>query len=72
VADVYDAMASDRAYRKRMEERLILEVISDGSGSQFDPDIVAAFEAAYKKGKISRYMETGQLETIDRFLPING
>ena len=27
VADVYDAMASDRAYRKRMEEDLILKII---------------------------------------------
>ena len=72
VADVYDAMASDRAYRKRMDERIILKVIHEGSGSQFDPDIVAAFDAAYKKGTISDYMETGQLENIDRFLPING
>jgi putative nucleotidyltransferase with HDIG domain len=62
VADVYDAMASDRAYRKRMEERIILEVIHEGSGTQFDPAVVAAFDEVYKKGFISNYMETGQLE----------
>jgi putative nucleotidyltransferase with HDIG domain len=62
VADVYDAMASDRAYRKRMEERIILKVIHEGSGTQFDPDIVAAFDHVYKEGKISNYMETGQVE----------
>jgi putative nucleotidyltransferase with HDIG domain len=72
VADVYDAMASDRAYRKRMEEKIILKVIHEGSGNQFDPDIVTAFDAAYKKGTITHYMETGQLENLDRFLPING
>jgi len=66
VADVYDAMASDRAYRKRMEERIILEVIHEGSGTQFDPDIVAAFDKVYKKGIISNYMETGQLENAGR------
>jgi putative nucleotidyltransferase with HDIG domain len=66
VADVYDAMASDRAYRKRMEEGIILEVIHEGSGTQFDPDIVAAFDKVYKKGMISNYMETGQLENAGR------
>jgi putative nucleotidyltransferase with HDIG domain len=72
VADVYDAMASDRAYRKRMEEKIILKVIHEGSGSQFDPDIVAAFDAVYQQGTILHYMETGQLENLDRFHPMNG
>ncbi|UCD80589.1 MAG: response regulator [Desulfobacterales bacterium] len=66
VADVYDAMASDRAYRKRMEERIILKVIHEGSGTQFDPVVVAAFDEVYKKGIISNYMETGQLENTGR------
>lgn len=69
VADVYDAMASDRAYRKRMEENTILKVIREGSGSQFDPDIVAAFDEVYSQGTVLRYMETGQLEAPDRFHP---
>ena len=71
VADVYDAMASDRAYRKRMEESIILKVIHEGSGTQFDPDIVAAFDAAYSRGIISRYMDTGQLDEPDLFHPLN-
>jgi putative nucleotidyltransferase with HDIG domain len=69
VADVYDAMASDRAYRKRMEERIILKVIHEGSGSQFDPDIVSAFDAVYQQGIVLRYMETGQMEDIERVHP---
>jgi putative nucleotidyltransferase with HDIG domain len=52
VADAYDAMASDRAYRKRMEEALILRIIQEGSGTQFDPLIVTAFQKAYLEGKI--------------------
>jgi len=71
VADVYDAMASDRAYRKRMEERIILKVIHEGSGGQFDPAIVAAFDAVYERGTISKYMETGQLDDIDRWHPVH-
>ena len=71
VADVYDAMASDRAYRKRMEESSILKIIHEGSGTQFDPDIVAAFDAAYRRGAISHYMETGQLDESDRCQPLS-
>ncbi len=72
VADVYDAMASDRAYRKRMEEKVILKVIHEGSGGQFDPAVVAAFDAVYNQGYILHYMETGQLEEIDGYHAIAG
>ncbi len=40
VADVYDAMASDRAYRKRMEKERVIKIITEASGSQFDPNMV--------------------------------
>jgi putative nucleotidyltransferase with HDIG domain len=71
VADVYDAMASDRAYRKRMEEGVILKVIREGAGSQFDPEVVAAFNAVYNQGAILHYMKTGRLEGAGHPLPIN-
>lgn len=61
VADVYDAMASDRAYRKKMEDDVILKIINEGKGSQFDPDVVAAFNHAYADGKITQYMKTGEI-----------
>ena len=61
VADVYDAMASDRAYRKKMEDNVILKIINEGNGSQFDPDVVAAFNQAYADGKITQYMKTGEV-----------
>ena len=72
VADVYDAMASDRAYRKRMDEKIILKVIHEGSGGQFDPAVVAAFDTVYDQGDILHYMETGKLEEFDRFHAIAG
>ena len=61
VADVYDAIASDRAYRAKMEESLILKIITEGAGSQFDPDIVAAFLKSYEEGLIQEYMQSGEL-----------
>jgi putative nucleotidyltransferase with HDIG domain len=67
VADVYDAMASDRAYRKRMAEEIILKIINEGAGTQFDPDVVAAFVEVYNRGTILDYMETGQIKDADGY-----
>jgi putative nucleotidyltransferase with HDIG domain len=43
VADSFDAMASDRAYRKKMEKSKVLDIIKKNSGTQFDPQAVEAF-----------------------------
>jgi len=43
VADSFDAMASDRSYRKKMEKSKAVEIIKNNSGSQFDPEAVQAF-----------------------------
>jgi cyclic di-GMP phosphodiesterase len=44
VADVYDALTSDRVYRRAMTQEEARKIIVDGSSTQFDPDVVAAFE----------------------------
>jgi len=72
VADVYDAMASDRAYRKRMEENLILKIINEGAGTQFDPDVVAEFNRVYDQGIISRYMESSPVKDAGSSPSVNG
>ena len=54
VADVYDAIASDRAYRKRMEEKRILEIMYGGAGTQFDPEIIDIFRQLYKSGEVAK------------------
>jgi putative two-component system response regulator len=43
VADVFDALISQRIYKPAMSYEKTREIIADGSGSHFDPDIVAAF-----------------------------
>ena len=40
VADAYDAMGSDRPYRKKLSKDKILNELKDQSGKQFDPEIV--------------------------------
>jgi len=42
VADAYDAMGSDRPYRKKLSKDKILKELKDQSGKQFDPEIVKA------------------------------
>jgi response regulator RpfG family c-di-GMP phosphodiesterase len=53
VADAYDAMASDRAYRKRMETEKVLSIIKGAAGTQFDPDVVEALLNLHGQGKIA-------------------
>jgi HD-GYP domain-containing protein (c-di-GMP phosphodiesterase class II) len=43
IADAYDAMTSDRPYRKAMPRRLALQILTNEGGHQFDPDAVSVF-----------------------------
>ena len=43
VADVYQALVSNRPYRKAYSKQEALKIIKEGSGSQFDPKVVDAF-----------------------------
>jgi putative nucleotidyltransferase with HDIG domain len=56
VADVYDAIASDRAYRARMPEDKILEIMYGGAGSQFDPEIIKIFRQLYESGELAKVL----------------
>ncbi len=46
VADAFDAMTSDRPYRKGMPPWQALEELKHGSGHQFDPEVVEVFGSA--------------------------
>jgi putative nucleotidyltransferase with HDIG domain len=52
VADVYDALISDRPYRKAMSPLDAKEIILKGSGTDFDPGVVKAFLKAFQKGEL--------------------
>lgn len=43
VADVYDALISRRVYREALPHEKVVQIIIDGKGTHFDPDIVDAF-----------------------------
>ncbi len=46
VADVYDAVRSERVYKPPMNRAEARQVILDGCGTHFAPEVVAAFEHA--------------------------
>ncbi|MEY3173309.1 MAG: Cyclic di-GMP phosphodiesterase response regulator RpfG [Planctomycetota bacterium] len=43
VADVFDALASRRPYKEPFSREACLEIIRQGRGTQFDPEVVDAF-----------------------------
>ena len=49
VADAYDAMGSDRPYRKKLNKDKILKELKDQSGKQFDPKVVKALISGLDK-----------------------
>jgi len=47
VADVYDALAADRVYRKAMNSKEAFNLIVQGKGTHFDPLVIEAFTEVY-------------------------
>ena len=43
LADVYDALSTKRVYKPAFEQEKCIKIITEGSGTQFDPIIVEAF-----------------------------
>lgn len=48
VADTFDAMTSDRPYRKGMPKDKAMEILNENSGTQFDPALVEVFNKLMK------------------------
>ncbi len=49
VVDCFDALASDRPYRRAMPLHEAMEVVKSKAGSQFDPEIVHLLETHYSE-----------------------
>lgn len=60
VADVFDALSSDRPYRAGLQRERAIEMIQQGTGRQFDPKVVEAFltvmaqEESASRGRMSQ------------------
>jgi putative nucleotidyltransferase with HDIG domain len=49
LSDAFDAMTTDRAYRKKLERNNAVQILLAGAGTQFDPDVVRIFNDIFRK-----------------------
>ncbi len=68
VADVFDALTSERPYKKAFDYEKSLRIITEGSGKHFDPDVIDAFLKAQDEIKriYDHYNERNAVEENGR------
>ena len=52
VADAYDAMSNARCYRKALDREVIISELKEGTGTQFDPEIVPLMLQMIEEGVV--------------------
>ncbi len=60
VVDTFDAITSDRPYRKALPAHHAYSVIKDERGQMFDPEMVDAFQRCWGRGEFSRITRSFQ------------
>lgn len=66
IADAYDAMSSDRVYRKALPKDVIRAELIRGKGTQFDPDMLAVFLAMFEAGELDVNLEVVSPESAPK------
>jgi HD-GYP domain-containing protein (c-di-GMP phosphodiesterase class II) len=72
VADVYDALSSNRTYRHAMPESQVLEEMQRGSGTQFDPEVIQVFRSLLIQRQTLDSVFQGIASTAPETNPISG
>ena len=57
VADSFDAMDSNRVYRKKLTREHIVEEIVNNKGTQFDPQVADVMLRLLRDGKINSELD---------------
>ena len=65
IADAYDAMNSDRIYRKALPPEVIRQELEKGRGTQFDPELLDVFLKLFDEGKLHIRPEVSPLSETD-------
>ncbi len=64
VVDCFDALASDRPYRKALSLDEAMNVVRKGAGIQFDPHIVSLLESRYLSLEEKARQQIGMIEPL--------
>jgi HD-GYP domain-containing protein (c-di-GMP phosphodiesterase class II) len=64
VADVFDAITTDRSYRQAMSTRRAHAILELSSGTQFDPEVVRVFSAILAERSIIELSDMERLASI--------
>lgn len=54
LVDSYDAMTSNRVYRRRLNDDVVMQELEKGKGSQWDPELVDIFVDLIKEGALEK------------------
>lgn len=72
VADAFDAMTSDRPYRRALSADEALRRLQEGVRSQFDPDVVRVFADLYATGRVAAVRQQEQSARVAPAAERNG
>lgn len=65
IADSYDAMSSDRIYRKALSKEVIREELVNGRGTQFDPELLDVFLKLFDEHKLDVRIDSNLYDKAD-------
>jgi HD-GYP domain-containing protein (c-di-GMP phosphodiesterase class II) len=60
VVDVFDALVSPRSYKGSWSTEDAIKEIRQGTATQFDPTVVAAFMAVHERGDFNQLIESAR------------
>src|SRR5436190_7813838 len=66
VVDCFDALTSDRPYRRAMTSEAAVAILMDRRGKMYDPDVVDAFVGIHRDVVISEQDEPGRVEVLQQ------
>jgi HD-GYP domain-containing protein (c-di-GMP phosphodiesterase class II) len=71
VCDAFDAMVSDRSYRRALGPARALDVLGENAGTQWDPRAVDALKSVVKRGRLPQSANAADpvVEPIGRPMP---
>ena len=66
VVDCFDALTSDRPYRRAMTDEAAIAILLDRRGKMYDPDVVDAFIRIHADVRIAEHDEPGRVEVLQQ------